>query len=164
MLARTAADFDSVVVATKSAIAEAAARQAQIDDNALIAATIPDEVKQRFDGFVRQAWEQGREVLGLLLSAGGSHICDKGDAPTARLTIPPSLGSKSWAVDHPDQPGLQQIAQHLGQALANGENRELIKRMSPTADLEGLGSNNRRQPSCRRPHHVCGPSHQADAR
>jgi len=46
MLAPTAADFDSVVAATKSAIAEAAARQAQIDDNALIAATIPDEVRQ----------------------------------------------------------------------------------------------------------------------
>ena len=50
MLAPTAADFDSVVDATKSAIAEAAARQAQIDDNALIAATIPDKVRQQFHG------------------------------------------------------------------------------------------------------------------
>jgi hypothetical protein len=138
LLPSTAEDFDSVVAATKSAIAEAAHRQAEIDDSALIAATVSDEVRHRFHELVRQGWEDGRTILGLLLSAGGSRVRDSGDAPAARLTIPPSLEWKLWAVDQPDQPGLQQIARRLGQALASGENRELIKRMSPTADLEGL--------------------------
>jgi hypothetical protein len=87
MLAPTPADFDSVVAATKSAIAEAAARQAQIDDNALIAVTIPDEVRQQFHELVRQAWEGGRAILGLLLSAGG---CRYGIGATRRQRDSPS--------------------------------------------------------------------------
>jgi hypothetical protein len=137
VLGRGPEDWALVATATKSAIADAASKQAAANDEALIAATIPDDVADTFHEHVRQAWEKGRSVLGLLVSAGGAVVRDQGPLPEQRLGLQPTLESKSWAVNPVDHGNLERIAEHFGRGLATGENRILIETMSATVTGEG---------------------------
>src|SRR5689334_24815813 len=47
-----------------------------------------------FHEHVRQGWEKGRSVLGLLLSAGGAVVRDLGPLPEQWLGMRPTLESK----------------------------------------------------------------------
>jgi hypothetical protein len=138
VLGRGPEDWELVVTATKSAIDEAATKQAAANDEALISATIPNEVADRFRDHVREGWEEGRSLLGLLVSAGGAVVRDQGPVPEQRLGLRPSLESKSWAVNPLDQSSLEHIAKQFGRGLAIGENHKLIETMSPTSADEGL--------------------------
>ena len=131
-------DFAAIAEAAKRMVAEAAARQVELDESELIAAVITEEARQRFHDFVGEAWQRGRSMVALLTSAGGSRVVDDGEPPELRLAVQPTLQLKSWAIEDSDQPGFRQVAQHFGTALARGENASLIERLCPAAVAQGL--------------------------
>jgi hypothetical protein len=139
LLSTTVDDVGAAALAAKDSISAAADSQAEANDNALIAATISDEVQERFCSLVAESWNSGRSMLGIVLTAGGSHVHDRGTAPPERLGPKPTLELKMWAVDHSDQPGFEQVAKRYGRALARGENRQLVGWLASAARAESSG-------------------------
>jgi hypothetical protein len=121
LLLLTVADVEAAVQATKVAFERAADAQAELNDESLIAATVSDEVRERFQSAVGESWNTGRSMFGLLLTAGADHIKGEDTAPAERLQLNPSLELKMWAVGE-SADRIEQVGAHFGEALADSEN------------------------------------------